>query len=185
MIFKRQSGVKCSPRFFLRFDFVNWNIIKKYYKMNWCCGFSAKDDSLILSRWVRVKAHFPLENELIYFIYFFIQIIVSCRIRYVNGRKQDGLSANNLGLHWWLSDKLLMHIRLNVSLIKRLIVHLLQLIQDELEPIRKMICFIFLRISDDLTTFLMSLCIEVPWRSSSYQTLSNAFEMSRSTHSTP
>ena len=47
---------------FLGIGFNNWNVIEKYFRMNFLISLSAKSDLLSLLCRVRVEAHFPLEN---------------------------------------------------------------------------------------------------------------------------
>ena len=74
---------------------------------------------------------------------------------------RDASSANNLGLHWRLSDKSLMYIR-NKSgpNIKPWGTPALILAQDELWPLRITLCFLFLRsLLKGLINLLRSRCV--------------------------
>ena len=53
---------------FLRIGFTNWNIIEKYFRINFLNSLSAKNDVLSLFCGVRFEAYFPLEIPFIYFI---------------------------------------------------------------------------------------------------------------------
>ena len=53
---------------FFRIGLTNWNIIEKYFRINFLSSLSAKYDLLSLLCRVRVEARFPLENPFIYFL---------------------------------------------------------------------------------------------------------------------
>ena len=52
---------------FLRIGFINWNIIEKYFRMNFLNSLFAKNDLLSLLCRVKVEAHFSLESPFIFF----------------------------------------------------------------------------------------------------------------------
>ena len=79
---------------FLGIGFTNWNIIEKYFRMNFLSTLSAKND--LLSLLCRVRSLFRLLAVL--------SGTLTVEIR-------DETTANNLGLHCRLSDKSLMYIR--------------------------------------------------------------------------
>ena len=114
---------------FLGIDFTNWNVMENYFRMNFLSILSAKND--LLSLLCRVRSLFKLLAVL--------SGTLTVDIR-------DVSSANNLGLHWRLSDKSLMYFRnksgTNIELwgTKSLI-----LAQDELWPSRTTLCFLFLK----------------------------------------
>ena len=62
---------KCRPKCFwdvFAQIFTNWNVIEKYFRMNFLSSRSAKNDLLSLLCRVRFEAHCPLESPFIYFL---------------------------------------------------------------------------------------------------------------------
>ena len=53
---------------FLGIGLTNWNIIEKYFRMNFLISLSAKNDLFNLLRRVTVEANFLLESPFIYFL---------------------------------------------------------------------------------------------------------------------
>ena len=95
---------------FLGISFTNWNLIGKYFRMNFLSILPAKNHLLSLLCRARDEAHFLLESHL--FISFRLLLrslgVLSGSLTVENG---DVSSANNLVLHWRSSDKSLMYIR--------------------------------------------------------------------------
>ena len=129
---------------FLNIGFCNWNIIEKYFRMNFLCSLSTKNDLLSLLFRVSVEAHFSLEGP--FFISFrslFRLLAVLLGTLTVDDR--DVSSANNLRLHWTLSDKSLMYFRNRGGPnIEPWGTPALILTQDELWPLRITLCLLLL-----------------------------------------
>ena len=53
---------------FMRIGFANWNIVEKYFRMNFLSSPSAKGDLVSLLCRAKVEAHFPMESLFIYFL---------------------------------------------------------------------------------------------------------------------
>ena len=132
---------------FLRIGFTNWNVIEKYFRINFLSSLSAKNDLLNLLDRVRVEAHFPLERPFVSFMSFRSLLrsvaVLSGSLAVEN---RDMSPANNLELHWRLSDKSVMYIR-NKSgpNIDPWGTPALIVAQDELWPLRISLCFLFLK----------------------------------------
>ena len=79
---------------FLRVNLENWNIIRKYFRLANLSGLSVEDKGLegsglkLIFHW---RAHLLISFESV--------TIISRSFRFCNGRKRNGLLANNLGLH--------------------------------------------------------------------------------------
>ena len=144
--------------------------------MNFLSSLSAKNDLLSLLCRVRVEAHFPLESPFVISFRSLLRLlaVLSDTLTVEN---KDVSSANNLGMHWRLSDKSLMYTR-NKSWpnIDPGGTPALILAQDELWLLRITLCFQFLKKSVKEIPLRLSL-----WIIPSCHTLSKAFEMSRNT----
>ena len=90
---------------FLRIGFTNWNIIEKYFWMNFLSSLSAKNDPLSLLCMLRVEAGKP-----IYFLGYHYRLLVGFLFGTLTVENRDLSSAYNLGLHWRLSEKSLLYI---------------------------------------------------------------------------
>ena len=96
---------------------------------------------------------------------------------------RDVLSANNLGLHWRLSDRLLMYIRNRSGrYIEPWGTPVLILAQDELWPLRITLYFVFLKKSVKRFNIFPEITLRLSlWIILSSHTLSKAFEISENT----
>ena len=92
---------------FLRISFSNWNIIEKYFRMNFLGSLFAKNDflSLLCSSGVKLIFYWR-EHLFISFVFLFnLSAAISGSLTVEN---RNVSSANNLGIHWRLSYKSLM-----------------------------------------------------------------------------
>ena len=76
---------------FLRIGFTNWNIIEKYFWMNFLSSLSAKNDPLSLLCMLRVEAGKP-----IYFLGYHDRLLVGFLFGTLTVENRDLSSAYNL-----------------------------------------------------------------------------------------
>ena len=160
-----------------------WNIIEKYFRMNFLSILSAKNhDLLSLFCIVMAETQFPHES------YLFISFRLLLRLLAILSgtltvENRDVSSANNLGLHWRLWGKSLMYIRNKSSpSIEPWETTALTLAQDELWWLCVTLCFLFLKMPVKRFDKFPEIPLRVTlWIISLYYTLSKTFEMSRNT----
>ena len=98
---------------FMRIGFSNWSIIEKYFKMNFLSILSIL--LLKMTSWACFAG-----SELKFIFHWKAHLFIFCRslirlLAVFSGvltvENKDVLSANNLGLHWRLSNKSIIYVR--------------------------------------------------------------------------
>ena len=167
---------------FLGIGVTNWNVMEKYFRMNFFSSLSGKNNLLSLFCRVRLKLIFHWKAHLSISFRSLLGLLAVLSGSWTVEHSHVP-SANNFGLHCRLWDKSLMYIRNKTGPnIEPWRTPALILAQDELWPLRITLCFLFLKKSvkrlNKLPEIPFRLCL---WIIPSCQAWSKAFEMSRNT----